>query len=42
MTREEALENKKIVQQKAVSSWILNNHVGCLEMATGVNCKKYK
>lgn len=40
MTREEALENKKIVQQTAVSNWILNNHVGTIEGATGIGKSK--
>jgi len=40
MTREEALENKKIVQQKAQDNWILNNYVGTVEGATGIGKSK--
>lgn len=40
MTREEALENKKIVQQTSVSTWILHNFIGTLCLATGVGKTK--
>lgn len=35
MTKEEALANKKVVQQTGVTAWILSGYNGCMELATG-------
>jgi len=40
MTREEALENKKVVQQTAVEKWVDNDYLGCTELCTGAGKTK--